>query len=418
MTSRFLWHVSQITRRMWFRASLFSILAVVTALAAIVLAPYIPSDLPTKIGADAVDNVLGIIASSMLAVTTFSLSTMVAAYAAATSNVTPRATKLVMEDTTTQNVLATFIGSFLYSLVGIIALSTGAYGSTGRVVLFVVTAGVIVLIVVTLLRWIDHLSRLGRVTETTARVEKAATQAMRLHCKQPYMGGSPPADIPTSARPIYAAKIGYVQHLDVGALSDIAEGGKGRIHVCATPGAFVTPVDPIAFAEGLDVAEKESEIRACYTIEDVRSFDQDPRFGASVLSEIASRALSPGINDPGTAIDVIGRAVRILAISAEPADPQQEVAFPRVNISRIGLDDLFDDLFTPIARDGAGVVEVGVRLQKAMLVLSRLGPPEFAQNAARHSTLALQRASHGLTLEQDLAILRDLAAQVGRERSR
>lgn len=414
MTSRWLWHLSQITRRMWFRASLFSILAVVTALAAIVLAPYIPSDLPTKIGADAVDNVLGIIASSMLAVTTFSLSTMVAAYAAATSNVTPRATKLVMEDTTTQNVLATFIGSFLYSLVGIIALSTGAYGSTGRVVLFVVTAGVIVLIVVTLLRWIDHLSRLGRVTETTERVERAATEAMRLHCDQPHMGGCPRADVPASARPVYVARIGYVQHLDVGALSDIAEGGKGRIHVCATPGAFVTPVDPIAFTEGLDVAERESEIRACYTIEDVRSFDQDPRFGASVLSEIASRALSPGINDPGTAIDVIGRAVRILAISAEPRDRQQDIAFPRINVPPIALGDLFDDLFTPIARDGAGIIEVGVRLQKAMLVLSRLEPAEFAENASRHSQLALQRASRGLTLEHDLALLRDLAAQVGR----
>ncbi|PZN95753.1 MAG: DUF2254 domain-containing protein [Hyphomicrobiales bacterium] len=412
MTSRWLWYVSQITRRMWFRASLFSILAVVTALAAIVLAPYIPSDLPTKIGADAVDNVLGIIASSMLAVTTFSLSTMVAAYAAATSNVTPRATKLVMEDTTTQNVLATFIGSFLYSLVGIIALSTGAYGSTGRVVLFVVTAGVIILIVVTLLRWIDHLSRLGRVTETTARVEKAATEAMRLHCQQPHMGGCPPGDLPASARPIHASRIGYVQHLDIGALSDIAERGKGRIFLCATAGAFVTPVDPIAFAEGLDIAEQEKEIRTCFTIDDVRSFDQDPRFGASVLAEIASRALSPGINDPGTAIDVIGRAVRMLAIAAEPRDKREEISHPRIHVPPIALGDLFDDLFTPIARDGAGVVEVGIRLQKAMLVLSRLGPAAFAENAARHSQLALQRASHSLTLEHDLAILRDLAEQV------
>ncbi|MGQ3285299.1 DUF2254 domain-containing protein [Bosea sp. (in: a-proteobacteria)] len=412
MTSRWLWHLSRITRRMWFRASLFSILAVVTALAAIVLAPYIPSDVPTKIGADSVDNILGIIASSMLAVTTFSLSTMVAAYSAATSNVTPRATRLVMEDTTTQNVLATFIGSFLYSLVGIIALSTGAYGSTGRVVLFVVTAGVIVVIVVTLLRWIDHLSRLGRVTETTERVEAAAAEAMRLYRKQPHMGGSPPVAIPGSARPIHVSRIGYVQHLDVGALSDIAERGKGRIFVQATPGAFVTPVDPVAFAEGLDVAEQEAEIRGCYTIADVRSFDQDPRFGASVLAEIASRALSPGINDPGTAIDVIGRAVRLLAIAAEPGEPEQEVACPRVHIPPIVIGDLFDDLFTPIARDGAGVVEIGIRLQKAMLILSRLGPPDFAENAARHSRLALQRASRGLTLEHDLAILRELAAQV------
>jgi uncharacterized membrane protein len=414
MTSRWLWLLSQITRRMWFRASLFSILAVVTALVAIVVAPYIPSDVPTKIGADAVDNILGIIASSMLAVTTFSLSTMVAAYSAATSNVTPRATRLVMEDTTTQNVLATFIGSFLYSLVGIIALSTGAYGSTGRVVLFVVTAGVIILIVVTLLRWIDHLSRLGRVTETTARVEKAAAEAIRLYCEQPHMGGCAPVDMPGSARPVYASEIGYVQHLDMGALSDIAERGKGRIFVRATPGSFVTPADPVAFAEGLDVAEQEAEIRGCYTIADVRSFDQDPRFGASVLAEIASRALSPGINDPGTAIDVIGRAVRLLAIAAEPGEPQQEVAFPRVHVPAIGVGDLFDDLFTPIARDGAGIVEIGIRLQKAMHVLARLGPPDFAENAARHSLLALQRASRGLTLEHDLAILRDLAAQVGR----
>jgi hypothetical protein len=64
--------------------------------------PYIPARLPTRIGADAVDNILGIIASRMLAVTTFSLDIMVSAYSAATSSVTPRATKLVMEDSTTR----------------------------------------------------------------------------------------------------------------------------------------------------------------------------------------------------------------------------------------------------------------------------------------------------------------------------
>lgn len=113
----------------------FSMAGVVTALLAVALSPYIPQELPTKIGADAVDKILGIIASSMLTVTTFSLTTMVSAYSAATTNVTPRATKLVIEDSTTQNVLATFVGSFLFSLVGIIALTTGAYGDRGRLIL-------------------------------------------------------------------------------------------------------------------------------------------------------------------------------------------------------------------------------------------------------------------------------------------
>lgn len=74
----------------------------------------IPESVSVKVGAEAVDNILNILASSMLAVTTFSLSIMVTAYGSATTNVTPRATRLVVEDVTTQNVLATFIGSFIF----------------------------------------------------------------------------------------------------------------------------------------------------------------------------------------------------------------------------------------------------------------------------------------------------------------
>lgn len=417
MTSRLGWLVSVLTRRIWFRASLFSLGAVATALVAILASPYIPAHLPTKIGADAVDNILGIIASSMLAVTTFSLNIMVSAYAAATSNVTPRATKLVMEDTTTQNVLATFLGSFLFSLVGIIALSTGAYGDRGRVVLFVVTIVVIVLVVVTLLRWIDHLSKLGRVTETTARVEKVAADAMRARRDLPFMGGTcfdDASGAPPSARAVHATSIGYVQHLDVAALSKIADGGEGQIHVAAIPGKLVDPSTPLAFAAGLAGEDLDDRIRGCFTIGEVRSFDQDPRFGACVLSEIASRALSPGINDPGTAIDVIGRAVRVLAIWAEPRDAEatDEPKFPRVHVPPIEHDDLFEDIFTGIARDGAGVVEIGVRLQKAFGTLAQLGDGRFATAARRHSALALERAEAALVIEDDKRRLREAAAAV------
>lgn len=143
-----------------------------------------------------------------------------------------------------------------------------------------------------------------------------------------------------------ASRIGYAQHLDVAALSDIAERGKGHIFVRATPRSCLTPVDPIAFSDGPEVAEQESEIRACYIIADVRSFDHDPHFGASVPAEIASPALSPGFNDPGTAIDVIRRAVRLLVIAAEPCDPQQDVAFPR-GLPSDQARRAFDDVFTP-----------------------------------------------------------------------
>ena len=108
------------TRRVWLRTSLIGLLGVLTAILAAVVERYIPWTLPGRIGADAVGGLLTIIASSMLAVTTFSLSVMTSAYGSATSHVTPRATKLLIEDRVAQNALSTFVGSFLFAVVGII----------------------------------------------------------------------------------------------------------------------------------------------------------------------------------------------------------------------------------------------------------------------------------------------------------
>lgn len=419
MTSRWQWLLLQLTRKLWFRASLFSVLAIATALLAIVLKPYIPVDVSTQVGADAVDKILGIIAASMLAVTIFSLSTMVSAYIAANSNVTPRAIRLLDEDATAHNALGTFIGAFLFSLVGIIALSTGMYGVRGRLVLFVVTLAVIAFVVMTMLRWIDHVSTLGQVAETTERIEKATSAAMRARHERPHLGGSPlldPArDIPIDAAPLLPTRIGYVQHIDMDALSDLATvEPDAHIYLAVLPGTFVDPSRPLAWARGLPEEAMRDGMRSAFTIGQLRSFDQDPRFGASVLSEIASRALSPAINDPGTAIDILGRAVRVLAIWSTPHEvADDDPRYPNVHVPGIDVADVFDDLFTPIARDGAAMVEVGIRLQKSLRALARLGDARYVASAKRHSGLALERAVARLTIEQDKQVLQALAAEVG-----
>jgi uncharacterized membrane protein len=388
-------------------------LGVATALLAIVISPYIPAGLSASIGADAVDNILAIIASSMLTVTTFSLSTMVSAYSAATSNVTPRATRLVMEDSTTQNVLATFVGSFLFSLVGIVALSTGAYGDQGRLVLFMVTVGVIILIVITLLRWIDHLSRLGRVTETTQRVEAATVKALRAWRQKPNLGGRALSQevLKSTTVPVFTTEIGYVQHIDTAAISAIAEEAGIEVAIPAIPGKLVAPKTAIAWTSRPLSDEQAERLAASFTIEDVRSFDQDPRFGASVLTEIASRALSAAINDPGTAIDVISRSLRILAVWAETDDEAvPEPDFPRLYVAPPELSDLFDDLFTLVARDGASLVEVGLRLQKTLVLIAEFEGEGFRDNAVRHSRDALERAIAARLLPVDIERLKRAAA--------
>lgn len=413
--SRWQWLLMQLGRRLWLRVSLFALGAVLTALVGIVLPPLLPEGLPTAIGPDAIDGILEILASSMLAVTTFSLATMVAAYGAASTNATPRATRLMTDDPVTQNALSTFIGSFIFSLVGLIALSTEAYGEKGRLILFLATLAVVVLIVITLLRWIDYLTRLGRVGETVDRVAGAARRALDERAANPHLGGRPLAHSHRAglagSEPLFPEAFGYVQHIDMPALEACAEKAGGSVYVLTLPGAFVDPGRPLAHLDGITEDEQKDAVREAFTIGDERSFDQDPRFGICVLAEIASRALSPGINDPGTAIDVIGTGVQTLARWADQGEPA-EPRYPNVLVPALSVDDLFDDFFTPIARDGTALVEVQRRLQKALLILARADPGLFGDAARRHAGLALARAEKALVLDAEKKLVRQAAAEL------
>jgi uncharacterized membrane protein len=115
----------------------------------------------------------------MLAVTTFSVSIMLTAFGAAASSATPRATVLLQNDSTTQQVLASFVGAFVFSLVSISGLQIALYGAAGRLVLFMATLVVLTLVVVQLVRWIGHLANYGRLADTITRLEEATADALR-----------------------------------------------------------------------------------------------------------------------------------------------------------------------------------------------------------------------------------------------
>jgi uncharacterized membrane protein len=357
---------------------------VLAAILAAVVDRYVPFKMPIAIDADAINSILTIIASSMLAVTSFSLSIMVAAYSAATTNVTPRATRLIVEDKVTHIVIA--------------------------------------LVVVSLLRWIDHLTRLGRLADTTHRVELATCEALTTRLAAPYLGGRPLRDwneIPAGALPIAAGVVGYVKNIDMAALSQVCARHEVAAFVRAIPGTFVYAQTPLAWvarpAGDVDREALGKAICRAFLVGDERSFDQDPRFGLAVLGEIASRALSPAVNDPGTAIDVIGRATRLLSLWAGGRDAAAVAApaHPRVHVPPLATADLFEDAFMALARDGASLIEVQLRLQKGLLALSRLGDAAFRAAALAQSAMAAARAEAALGLAADRERLRREMAVAG-----
>lgn len=388
---RWQWALRLLTRRMWFRAALFCVFAVALALGGALIGRSVSYDFAAKVGAKSVDNILNVLASSMLAVTTFSLTAMVSAYAGATSNITPRAVQLLIEDTTAQNALATFLGSFLFAIVGIIALSTGIYGDTGRVILYAGTILVIVFIVITFLRWIEHIARFGRVSDTIDRVERAAINAARGMAQRPRFGPRGRIAVPDDATTIRHTDIGRITHVDVVQLAEVAKRIGAEITITALPGTLIDPARLLAWTLAPVDERQAARIRDAFTLEHHRAFDHDPRFGLVVLSEIASRALSPAVNDPGTAIAVIEAGTRVLATMLRHRPDRHCAAPAGVSVPPFALVDLLEDLYRPIARDGAGTIEVGIRLQKALAALQRI-EPAAAGDCRAQARDALERA--------------------------
>ncbi|MEP7209164.1 MAG: DUF2254 domain-containing protein [Casimicrobiaceae bacterium] len=411
--------LNRIRERLWIKPLVVCLLSVVAALLAHALDDGVPDRAIPDITQESIQDLLKLTAASMLVIATLAVASMVSAYASAGSTATPRSLSLVIADDVSQNALSTFIGVFIFCIVALIALMNGYYGKAGRFALFALTIVALALVIVTFVRWVDRIARLGRLGSVIDKVEQATAAALQRRRRAPTLRAVRAEAAADAGTPVHALEIGYVQRVDVPLLQACAEKAGLVITVAALPGTFAAPSQPIAYVKvdpGNVRALDHRTIERAFVIGDDRLFDEDPRFGIVALSEIASRALSPAVNDPGTAIDVIGTLVRLFAAWAAPlANDDAELAeinCDRVRVPELDIRDMLDDAFTGIARDGAGTVEVQIRLQKALQSLAMVGDGAMRAAVTAHSRLALARAEKAMTLPEDFAAVRAASGEV------
>ena len=415
MLDRIRFLLNRFSERLWVRPLFICLLSIAGAFLAHVvdgtgLGKFVPEIKP-----DSIETLLTTISASMLVIATFAVSSMVGAYASASSTATPRSFTLVIADDGSQNALGTFIGAFIFAIVALVAMKNGYYGKAGRFALFALTVLVFAIVITTFVRWVDSVARLGRLGATIDKVEKATAAALQRRRSLPTLRGLRAGSGRPQGQAIYGDTIGYVHRVDTAMLQAYAEKAGLRVHVVALPGNFAAPGRAIAFvtSDAGDLSALDADrITKAFVIGDDRIYDEDPRFGLIVLSEISSRALSPAVNDPGTAIDIIGTFVRLFAQWAAPygdGDTPDIGRLDRVTVPELRPEDLFDDAFTGTARDGAGSIEVAARLQKALRAIASLDTGPLRRQAFAHSRLALQRAELALTLPHDLETVRELA---------
>ena len=411
MKKSLLTHIKRLRNQLWFRPLIFCFISIIGALLARLadgtgLKEFVPS-----IKTESIIGLLDTMSSSMLVIAIFAVSSMISAFSAASSTATPRSFKIVITDDASKNALSMFIGAFIFSIVSTVALQNGYYGIAGRFVLFVLTLLFFALVILMFLSWVDSISRLGRLEHTITQVESVVKTSVLKYIKNPLLKGSPISNTITKSIFINANTTGYIQFIDMQAIQDLAEQVNIRIQLNTLPGEYVHLNFPLAYLstlQGLDQDKISVQLNNCITIGNTRLFEDDPRFGFISLSEIASRALSPGVNDPGTAIQIIGSQVRLFFLWDTSKNTSKTNAKPydRIEVQALQYSEFFESAFRPISRDGADNIEVMLRLQKAYCALATLHHPEIQKEARRASKASFQRAEQNLSFESDIELLK------------
>ncbi len=403
-------YYNRIREQLWFRPFLFCIFSVFGALLAHQADGIGINDMVPNIDTESIKGLLDTISASMLVISIFAVASMLSAFSSASSTATPRSFKIVVTDDVSQNALSIFIGAFIFSIVATVALDNGYYDKAGRFILFLFTLLLFAIVILTFLRWVNRISRLGRLEHTINQVETVVAKSLSTYIKNPFLEACPIKGEFHDGNTVYANSVGYVQNLNLDAIQLLAEEKELHIRLNCLPGKFVHKNFAIAHFSSnqkIDVTQIQKSICRAIIIGNSRLFDEDPRFGLISLTEIASRALSPGINDPGTAIQIIGSHERLFFLWQKEIGNgnEKEIKYNRIEVPKISMEDFFEDAFRPIARDGADNIEVMLRLQKAFSSIATINNSEIKGIAKRHSKSSYERAEKAIKFEEDLDIL-------------
>lgn len=269
-------------------------------------------------------SILSTIASSLITVAALIFTLTITTLQLASSQFTPRALRGFLSDRVTQVVAGSFVGIFAYCLIVLTTVRSKAESGSSFVPSVSVTAAILLalLAVALLLVFIHHTTQSIQVSNITARI--AHTTLSTLDHLYPQAGTPLHADGADLVREwraedtpclIYPARPGYVQSIALDDLiRSIDRAGGRRLHLTVCPGDFVAPQTHIAEiwpAAGL-AGWIEETVHHQIVVVSQRDMHQDADFGVRQLADIALKAMSPGINDPTTAVTAIGYLGAIL----------------------------------------------------------------------------------------------------------
>lgn len=419
MRSRALALWESIRTSFWFLPAIMSVGSIFLVALTARLGNWIPTEaieaIPLVYAGDAAGAraILTTIAGSMVGITGVTFSVTIVALSLASTQLGPRLLRNFMSDTGNQVVLGTFISTFLFCLLALREVQ----GEDARVPVLLVTTGILLALasLAVLIYFFHHVAvsiqaphvvawiarDLGGSIAKLEPIDEADTDGD---------GGRSHGGLAGRGTPVVARRAGYVQGLDLGSICRRARSVDASAHVLTRPGQFVVLGDTLATIHGT-VDEERIEtlaqtIRSACVIGSQRTATEDLEFGVHQLVEIALRALSPGVNDPHTAInciDWLGAALSDAVTRQLPPerhyDPENTL---RVLTRTITYRGLLDAAFLQIRQACVGNTAVAIRMLEALAsIADRVQQDDTREHVRTHIRLVWEANREAVAAAED-----------------
>jgi uncharacterized membrane protein len=208
---------------------------------------------------------------------------------------------------------------------------------------------------------------------------------------------------------IKSTQAGYLQYIDSEALMKIVSENGTLLKLHHRPGSFLVEGEEIAILYAKKEQEEASlkNILEQFIFGKTKTSQQDLEYSIHQMVEIAARALSPGINDPYTAIACIDNLTATLCYLAQAKFPSKYRVDKDDNLRVIAdvldFEGVVDAAFNQIRQFSGGSTAVIIRLMEALItILDIVKMESYKRVVIKHAEMVYRQGKESIIEENDL----------------
>ncbi len=316
MSWRTRWRVYEYVRNsLWIVPALFVALAIAMGIVIPDIDESVNSTIGVSFGAEAGRSVLGALAGGMITFTGFVFSILLLAVQFGSSQFSPRMLRRFLRDPTTKVSLGIFMATFIYALLVLRVVGTASDQEFVPSNSISIALLLLLLSMIMFLRLISSTTHGLRVAAVLAELGRDARHVIDRVYPEP--AGEGEGEIgrertEPARTVVHSGEPGILQSIDTKGLIERARAAGCMIELVPRVGDLLASGSPLFLVSGETGGIEDDWLQSAVAVGDERTMRQDPAFAFRLLADISSKALSPGVNDPTTAIQALDQIELLL----------------------------------------------------------------------------------------------------------